>query len=547
MSDATTRIRPAIVGLEVLTTEAESAATAHTNGSCNGSANPGVRPWKVAAVIPCFNRRGDLQLLLNDVAGQDLRPVDGRPIELWCVVVDNASTEPLATMAVPAGVKIEFVRLEKNSGGSGGFNAGMRQVLSGAGLCGELGPADFLWWLDSDARAGRKCLREMVKVLARHPKVGGVGSALGDIPTGLTWETGAHIVRENGYIRPGHSPDRRFFVHADYLAACSGLVRRIAVEKTGLFPNNFIYYDDIDWCIQMTAKTGLKVVGAPKSRAYHPPGNRRYITWGRYYIARNCFSHIDAMRLGGWVRFKRALRELPRAAAQAMMGLDELAELHIKGLRDAMEKRFVDIEPRDVVKPLGFRPFKDIRALVQAELAAYSKGGVAARLYVHPLLKSKIAGLEGLRRELRNVEFQWPQDRAGWARRTLEDHLLGDFVKAFWRAVTGPTADVAIVPTGWPTSWFRGKVLIQVTTEGLLVRKPTPRKAAASAARVLWKGFKLAVGIGLRGPHVMELPAAPAFRPVPKEPAGVVTLNGASEAANAESAVGLAAAPVQLA
>src|SRR5205085_3538939 len=129
-------------------------------------------------------------------------------------------------------------------------------------------------------------------------------SALGDIPTGMIWETGVKVVRSTGYIKPVEITDVRFCVPADYLAACSGLVRRDALERTGLLPRNFIYYDDIDWCVQMRAKTGLRVVGAPKSRAYHPPGNRRYVTWGRYYIARNCFSHIDVLRLGGFVRFK---------------------------------------------------------------------------------------------------------------------------------------------------------------------------------------------------------------------------------------------------
>jgi GT2 family glycosyltransferase len=458
-----------------------------------------------------------------------VRPVDGRPLQVWCVIVDNASTQPLASIRVPHGVAVEFVRLEKNSGGSGGFNAGMSQVLSGAGLTGEMGQPDFIWWLDSDARAGRRCLRELVKVLARRPGVGGVGSALGDIPTGMTWETGAKVVRSTGYIKPCKITDMRFVTRADYLAACSGLVRREAVERTGLFPKNFIYYDDIDWCVQMTAKTGLRVVGAPRSRAFHPPGNRRYVTWGRYYIARNCFSHIDALKLGGFVRFKRALRELPRAMAQAVMGLDELAELHLRGLRDAVDKRFVDIEPKDVVNPLGFRPFQELNSLVQSELAAFSRTGSPATLYVHPLLKSRIAGLEAFRRELKNVEFSWPKDRAGWARRTLEDHILLDFAGAIWRGLAGPSADVAIVPTGWPTSWFRGKVLIQVTTEGLLVRRPRPLKAASSALRVLTRGLKLAVAIGLRGPHVMELPPAPAYRPKPREayvPAGFESVNG---------------------
>jgi GT2 family glycosyltransferase len=526
MDQSPLRSRPAVMGLEALT---------HSNGShavhTNGSSYPGARPWKVAAVVPCFNRRQDLELLLKDVARQDLRSVRGRSIQLWLTVVDNASVDPLSTLPIPPGLTVEFVRLEKNSGGSGGFNAGMAHVLSGAGLTGELGQPDFVWWLDSDARVARKCLREMVKVLASRPKVGGVGSALGDIPTGDVWETGANITKKDGYIRPCRPNDKRFLTKADYLAACSGLVRRTAIEKTGLFPENFIYYDDIDWCIQMTAKTGMRIVGAPKSRAYHPPGNRRYVTWGRYYIARNCFSHIDGMKLGNWVRFKRAMRELPRAVGQTMMGLDELAELHLKGLQDAKDKRFPTIEPRDVVKPLGFKAFKDMQAVVDGAIAELKNEGITSpTLWVHPLLKSRIAGFEVFRRELKKMKFQWPKERAEWRSRALEGHLWKDFVGAAWRWMTGPTADVAIVPTGWPTSWFRGKVLIQVTTEGLLVRRPRPMRQAAKALGLWWRGLKLAVGIGLRGPHTMQLPPAPAYRPVLKPVAANVPTEVVPEA-----------------
>lgn len=511
------RSRPAVVGLEALT---------HANGLSAAPLSPRYplddSPWKVAAVVPCFNRRQDLATLLGDVARQDLRPVDSRPIQLWLTVVDNASNDPLSTLPIPDGLIVEFKRLDKNSGGSGGFNAGMAHILSGTGLTGELGQPDFLWWLDSDARVAHGCLREMVKVLARHPKVGGVGSSLGDIPTGHIWETGAIITRKNGYIRPCYPGDKRFLVKADYLAACSGLVRRTAVEETGLFPENFIYYDDIDWCIQMTEKTGLKIVGAPRSRAYHPPGNRRYVTWGRYYIARNCFSHIDGLELGNWVRFRRAMREIPRAVGQTMMGLPELAELHLKGLEDALHKRFPTIEPRDVVKPLGFKPFKDVKAVVDAELAGLKAEGIAnPTFWVHPLLKSRIAGFEAFRRELKQMDFVWPKERKIWKHRGLEGHLRPDLLEAAWRAVAGPTADVAIVPTGWPTSWFRGRVLIQVTTEGLLVRRSRPWPAIKSAMGVCMRGVRLAVGIGLRGPHTMKLPAAPAYRPVAR-PAPVV-------------------------
>lgn len=497
--------KPAIVGIEALTPAPGSRLTPHVNGQPKPT-----RTWKIAAIVPCFNRRADLELLLQDVARQDLRGV-----ELWLTIVDNASTEPLSTIRVPQGLTVEFVRLEKNTGGSGGFNAGMSHVLSGAGLSGERGPADFLWWLDSDARVSRRCLIEMVKVLARSPKLGGVGSAMGDLATGHTWEVGGNIVPRNGKVWPaaGGDLDRRFLVKAQYLAACSALIRREAVEKTGLFPDNFIYYDDVEWCIQMTARTGMQVRGIPRSRAYHPPGNRRYVTWARYYIARNCFAHIDVLKMGGWIRFRRAILEVPRAVGQAVMGLPELAELHLRGLRDALTLNFPKLEPRELVSNLGFQPFPKLRELIEAERNQYAAGGTPGTLWVHPMLKSRIAGFSAFRRELKALQYPWPAERRIWRWRGQEGHLRSDMVAAFWRLLTGPTADVAVVPTGWPTNWFRGRTLIQVTTEGLLVRRINRWQAARQGLSVLWRGLALAVKIGRRKPYVSPLPPAPAFRP----------------------------------
>jgi GT2 family glycosyltransferase len=497
--------KPAIVGIEALTPVAKAKP------GLNGLTRKDGRPWRVAAVIPCFNRRADLEVLMGDIARQHMPG-----IELWCVVVDNASTEPLSTIRVPASLRVEFVRLERNTGGSGGFNAGMSQVLSGQGLTGAMGKPDFLWWVDSDARVSRKCLYYLVRAMAGRPRIGAAGSAMCDTSTGHMWECGANIVPWNGRVWPagGGDVDRRFLIKARYVAACSALVRREAVERAGLFPENFIYYDDVDWCIQMTRATGLKVVGVPRSRAYHPPGNRRYVTWARYYIARNCFSHMDVMRMGGWRRFRRAMLEVPRAVGQAMMGLPELAELHLKGLEDALHRRFEAVEPKNVVKPVGFKPFAALSEIIENERAAARAKGKPGTLYVHPLLKSRIPGLEAFRRRLRELDVEWPTaTRREWRRRNLEARPWTDFAGALWRLIRGGSADVALVPTGWPTNWFRARTLIQVTSEGLIVRHIDPWTSFKHGVGVFVRGMKLAVRLGLRGPHVMPLPPAPAWSP----------------------------------
>ncbi len=466
------------------------------------------RVWKVAVVMPCFNRRADCEKLLKDLARQILPN-----IRLWGVVVDNASSEPLSTMKIPPGLEIEFVRSEANTGGSGGFNLGMSHVISGAGLSGVNGPPDFVWWLDSDARVARTALRELVRALVRNPKVGVVGSALCDSDTGRMWECGGRIDKLTGafHVAAAGDHDRRFLVRAHYVAACSALVRREAIEQTGLFPDNFIYYDDVDWCIRMRQRTGLKVRGCLRSRAYHPPGDRRYALWTRYYNARNCFSHMEVMKLSAFTRFIRAMLEVRRAVAQTMMGLDELSELHLKGLEDAVAGRFDRVEPRHVLRPMGFQPHSKVVETIRTELATYGPG---ATLYMHPLLKSHISGLEVFRREVpavrRELKGQWPTNWKYWRTRPLRGHLLRDTLGAAVRCIIGPSADVAIVPTGWPTSWFRGRTLIEITTEGFLLRRPKPLLTAAKALRVFARGLRTSLKLARKSPGVRPFPPAPA-------------------------------------
>ncbi len=485
-----------VVGLEALTPLADAA-------NLNGTHPHKTRSVKVAAVIPCFNRRQDLEILLRDVSRLDLKRID-----LWCVVVDNASTEPLSTIPVPRNLRVEFVRSAKNTGGSGGFNLGMEHVLSGAGESGRYGQPDYVWWLDSDARVAPGCLRELVRVLERKPRVGAVGSGMRDIDTGHTWEVGGRIHPKHGGVMPaaGGDLDKRFLVRADYLAACSALVRRVAIERTGLFPDNFIYFDDVDWSIQMERLTGYRVVATPNSRAYHPPGNRRYVTWARYYIARNCFSHMDVMKMGGLRRVRRAWREVPRAIGQAMMGSPELAELHLRGLRDARDRKFPRLEPRELPTNIQFIPFSKLRETIDAELGAWRANGRKGTLFVHPALRYPIPGLDAFRRELRKIDFRWTGPRP---RHSHEGNGLTDLLLGGWRLLTGPTADVAVTTTGWPTNWFRGRTIIKVTTDGLIVRRVRRWQAFRDAVGVFVRGAALAVQIGLRGPHVMQLPPAP--------------------------------------
>ncbi|HYF14804.1 MAG TPA: glycosyltransferase family 2 protein [Phycisphaerales bacterium] len=480
----------------------------HTNGALAGcSPAPSARPpVRVAAVIPGYNRREDLEKLFKDMSRLDLRG-----IELWCVLVDNNSPTPLDTIKVPDNVLVEHYRLPDNRGGAGGFSAGMARVLAGHGLSARFDQPDFLWLVDSDARVAPGCLRELVRVMLKRPDACAAGSALVDPLTRTTYEIGGRVNPKNGFFIPAArgDVDHRRIVPAQYLAACSALVRREAVEKTGLMPEIFIHGDDVEWFLQMTRATGQKVVGAPRSIAGHPLWNRKFQTWVRYYVSRNAYAPIDVMGFGAKTRFLRALVDVLRALGQTITGMDELAELHLRGLEDAAANKTVGHQVPGGMGPIiqatKVRPMAELAPFIKEELA---KAGAGATLWVHPILFLRSKDLPGSGAQYKALGVTRPRDWRYWNRRSLGSHIKSDLFKAVFR-VFAPKAAIAVVPTGQPSGWFRGRTLVLMTADGFLVRRVETMDRVRVGLKTTLRGLKAAVALARRPRTYHKLPPAP--------------------------------------
>lgn len=459
---------------------------------------------RVRAVIPCFNRRRDAELLLGDLAMLDLR-APGGPIALSAVLVDNASAEPLSTVAVPSGVDLTHLRLDANTGGSGGFNAGMAHVLAGGIGAGQ--PPDYVWLLDSDVRLHPAALTELVRVLDERADLAAAGSALVDPVGGSVFEIGGRVNRRSGRFEPaltstdaegGTGP-----VRVDYVAACSALVRRTAIERTGLMPDVFLNADDVEWFVRMARRTGLGVAAAPASRATHPTFDR-FQTWARYYVARNALGPVQALDLGPVVRFRRAMREVARALQQTVLGRDDLAALHLRGLADAAKGALCGAAPPGT---LVFEPFAPFAALA-ASLEPGAREGAGRSLVIHPRVGLSPAALREVEHRL-GLAGLVRAEAVDMARTLRPPSALRDAIGALGRFVVGPPADVAVIPArGRPDSWFLGRTLIEVVPDGFVVRRPERWRILAQAVGIAGRGLWLALRLMLRGPQRTD-PALP--------------------------------------
>ncbi|MEZ6233839.1 MAG: glycosyltransferase [Phycisphaerales bacterium] len=477
-----------------------------------GATGAAIATRLVWAVVPCFNRPDDLRLLLEDMgrldgvagndapagAGDDQRQAANPPVRLRLTVVDNASAQPLDSLPVPAGLDIEFLRLPTNTGGAGGYNAGMAWAIREGRRRAD--PADFVWLVDSDVRLEPASLQGLVAALDARQDAAAVGSAVASLQDDSIFEVGGRIERLYGQFGPrygeGNLPKKRI-VECTYTAACSALVRREAIEATGLFPDVFLNGDDVEWFIRMRQRTGMKILATTDSIIRHPTFGR-YTTMPRYYMARNAFGPIDALGLGGRVRLFRALREVPRAVAQCMVGREDLASLHIKGLRHALERR-TGAAPAGTIEFERPRSFASLAETLAPLLAALPGGAAAQRVYMHKRVVLEAGKAREVEKQLAAAGLDAPRVQRGVTPQDTE-HMLKGVWGGLWRMlVAGPGAGVSVIHArGRPASWARGRVQVLVSPEGFVVRRLDRRAALGSSLRTLVGGVGLSIGLAFR-------------------------------------------------
>ena len=214
----------------------------------------------IIAVIVTWNKEKDVLRCLKQVYRSSIQPVE-------IVVVDNASEDDTVAKVAYHFPGVNLLKQTENSGGSGGFNAGMRYALSKS--------CDFIWLLDNDAIPGVRFLHSALPVFD-DVQVAIVGAQILDInQPHQTVELGAFInwhkqgttanLRNKSRVRSGQ------LFEVDYVPICCALVRRTAIQDIGLLdPAYFLHWDDMDWGWRFRT-AGYKVIACSSALAWHKP------------------------------------------------------------------------------------------------------------------------------------------------------------------------------------------------------------------------------------------------------------------------------------
>ncbi|MHB1474720.1 MAG: glycosyltransferase [Dermatophilaceae bacterium] len=286
---------------------------------------------RVVAVVVTWNRKDLLTECLTMLGAQSRRPD-------VVVVVDNASTDGSRAVILAKFPDVDLVALTRNTGGAGGFSAGLAQAV-------DVHDADLVWAMDDDTIPTETTLAELLaSYTAYGPGLGLVASRViwtdgrdqpRNIPRDPRWSSrtdrraahaaGGRPVRtasfvslliEAGTIREFGLPTADFFIWNDDFEFTARILR----HRKGIYAPKAIV-------VHKTSELGTKLVD-PGERFYNEVRNKVWI-----FRAGEAFAPVEAgIRVGAavrnWARFYRH----SRSQAAMRRGLR-------KGLRDGFRTR----------------------------------------------------------------------------------------------------------------------------------------------------------------------------------------------------------------
>jgi len=214
---------------------------------------------RIVAVVVTWNRSAMLARILRAIDAQTSRP-DA------VVVVDNASTDDtpavLAGLATELSVPLEVVRLDRNTGGAGGFHAGLATALAR--------DAELFWLMDDDGQPPPDCLSSLLPHVSRYDFLGPAVVADHD------QQRLCFPIRLPGSTRVVHDLDdveraATGGLLEDVVIPFNGvLVTRDLVTRIGLPREEFfIWGDDVEY-LWRAKRSGARVATVVGSRFLHP-------------------------------------------------------------------------------------------------------------------------------------------------------------------------------------------------------------------------------------------------------------------------------------
>lgn len=276
---------------------------------------------KVEVVVVTYNRKRLLMRCLEALMKQTVKLHR-------VIVVDNASTDGTNDIMDDYlrryhGV-IEYIRLDSNTGGSGGFAAGFQHAL--------LTPDwDWLMVMDDDAAPEPAYTEKLLKQAEMHPSV---KSLIGTEYVGDTEQIafgGRRVIDKKRTMRTCIVPKSAYKKSEFWVdtAVFVGLMMHKDVVTRAGCPDTsfFIYYDDTDYCFRIRKYT--RILHVTDARIVHRENYEKdvmeegQVLWRQFYLYRNEVLIKKRYIQNPFVRYGWIFKNYFRAIKEIMKGKDQ--------------------------------------------------------------------------------------------------------------------------------------------------------------------------------------------------------------------------------
>jgi rhamnopyranosyl-N-acetylglucosaminyl-diphospho-decaprenol beta-1,3/1,4-galactofuranosyltransferase len=292
----------------------------------------------VAVVVVTYNRADLLGRTLDGLGAQTHEP-DA------VIVVDNASTDHTRAVldAHPAvgPLRLQRIHLDSNTGGSGGFRAGVEAAYDQG--------FDRIWLMDDDVVPAPDCLAELMAqdeacLMPVREDIHGhlVEKSATDFDLSRPWSVRPKRASvETAYGERSAMPER---VEIEAVAFEGFLVRREVVAAIGLPDESFfIFYDDVDFALR-ARRAGYRIWAVRDAvlvRQLDFDQQHALDTWKGYYMYRNLFVVHFRHGTNALVRAKPYAIAAAVVAASPVRGGRAEARNVTRAIRDARGMRAI--------------------------------------------------------------------------------------------------------------------------------------------------------------------------------------------------------------
>jgi len=209
----------------------------------------------VSIVIACTNNLDITRKCLDSIFSQTYPHKE-------VIFVDNGSEERMGDILAKQYPDIRIIRLEQNTGFSGGYNNGMSSARG-----------KYIAILNNDAVLESNWIESLVGPLEKDPSVGSISSIiLNGFNPDIIDSVGVGIYIDGMSRQRDYKKKRVNFHNSTETLICSGcacMYRKETLDKIGLFDNDFFAYcedTDLGLRLQWAGYTSLIV---PETAVYH--------------------------------------------------------------------------------------------------------------------------------------------------------------------------------------------------------------------------------------------------------------------------------------